>query len=114
MIRHFSHHFEVRFQERVLSLNLSKEIKTSIRRKILERVIKSRYSSESICIYKFDIENDLPRYDNENELWVTIRNQVVTTILRRNENDRKFTSKVGFKVENIEYDLINKNSKCIC
>ena len=54
------------------------------------------------------------RYDNENELWVTIRNQVVTTILRRNENDKKFTSRVGFKVENVEYDLINKNSKCIC
>ena len=101
-----SQHFKERYQERVHSLNISNDLKRNILQKVMNRVVNSRVSSESVCIHKFDTERDLPRYDDENELWITIRDRVVTTIIRRSEHNRKYTSEIGFDVQQIEYDLV--------
>jgi len=99
-------HFKERFQERVNVLDIQQSVKKQILLKVLDRVEQSTTSSEVVCIHKFDIESDLPRYDDENELWITIRDNRVTTIIRRNENNTKHTSTHGFDVEKMSYDLI--------
>ena len=99
-------HFKERFQERVNVLDICQDTKKKILQKCLHRVQNSRVQSEVVCIHKFDTERDLPHYDTENELWITIRENRITTIIRRDENNRRYTTEVGFDVERMSYDLI--------
>ena len=99
-------HFKERFQERVNVLDISQDTKKKILQKCLQRVQNSQVQSESVCIHKFDKISDLPSWDTENELWITIRDKNITTIIRRDENHRRYTTEVGFNVEKMSYDLI--------
>ena len=97
-------HFIERFRERVIKeTHLSKELCRSILRKCLQVKSNSRYGHESVCVHVFD-KNDIS--DNENQLWVIIRNGILTTTFRRSDKHTHCTNEWGMNVDNVRYEFV--------